>query len=102
MIRYIYCVQILSKYIRLILQIFSFCRLPGCWMVSLESAILGQSAIAPYNCRSHLTTASTTDYHVFCPSLLIRNARILLPTGEFLVGEVQTLGREIVRVALKS
>ncbi|MFE1748722.1 dihydroorotase [Coleofasciculus sp. H7-2] len=33
------------------------------------------------------------------PSLLIRNARILLPTGEFLVGEVQTLGREIVRVA---
>ncbi|WP_277879311.1 MULTISPECIES: hypothetical protein [unclassified Coleofasciculus] len=36
------------------------------------------------------------------PSLLIRNARILPPTGEFLVGEVQTLGREIVRVALKS
>jgi dihydroorotase len=33
------------------------------------------------------------------PSLLIRNARILLPNGEFLVGEVQTLGREIVRVA---
>jgi dihydroorotase len=33
----------------------------------------------------------------FC--LLIRNARILLPTGEFLVGDVQTRGREIVQVA---
>ena len=33
----------------------------------------------------------------FC--LLIRNARILLPTGEFLVGDVQTRGRKIVQVA---
>ena len=36
-------------------------------------------------------------YSDFC--LLIRNARILLPTGEFLVGDVQTQGREIVQVA---
>ncbi|MCA1995038.1 MAG: amidohydrolase family protein, partial [Coleofasciculus sp. S288] len=33
----------------------------------------------------------------FC--LLIRHARILLPTGEFLLGDVQTCGKEIVRVA---
>jgi dihydroorotase len=33
----------------------------------------------------------------FC--LLIRNARILLPTGEFLVGDIQTRGGEIVQVA---
>lgn len=33
----------------------------------------------------------------FC--LLIRNARILLPTGEFLLGDIQTRGREIVQVA---
>jgi dihydroorotase len=33
----------------------------------------------------------------FC--LLIRNARILLPQGEFLQGDVQTRDREIVRVA---
>jgi dihydroorotase len=33
----------------------------------------------------------------FC--LLIRNARMLLPTGEFLVGDIQTRGREIVQVA---
>jgi dihydroorotase len=33
----------------------------------------------------------------FC--LLIRNARILLPQGEFLQGDVQTHGREIVQVA---
>jgi dihydroorotase len=33
----------------------------------------------------------------FC--LLIRNARILLPQGEFLQGDVQTCGREIVQVA---
>lgn len=32
-------------------------------------------------------------------SLLIRRARILLPSGEFLVGDVQTRGREIVQVA---
>ncbi|NER98350.1 MAG: dihydroorotase, partial [Symploca sp. SIO1B1] len=32
----------------------------------------------------------------FC--LLIRNARILLPTGEFVVGDVETRGREIVQV----
>jgi dihydroorotase len=31
--------------------------------------------------------------------LIIRHARILLPTGEFLVGDVQTRGREIVQVA---
>ncbi|NEP61513.1 MAG: dihydroorotase [Symploca sp. SIO2G7] len=30
--------------------------------------------------------------------LLIRHARILLPTGEFLVGDVETRGREIVQV----
>jgi dihydroorotase len=33
----------------------------------------------------------------FC--LFIRHARILLPTGEFFVGDVQTRGREIVQVA---
>ncbi len=33
----------------------------------------------------------------FC--LFIRHARILLPTGEFVVGDVQTCGREIVQVA---
>ncbi len=33
----------------------------------------------------------------FC--LFIRNARILLSTGEFIVGDVQTRGREIVQVA---
>jgi dihydroorotase len=33
----------------------------------------------------------------FC--LLIRHARILLPTGEFLQGDVRTRGREIVQVA---
>ena len=32
-------------------------------------------------------------------SLLIRRARILLPDGEFLVGDVQTQGREIIQVA---
>ena len=31
--------------------------------------------------------------------LIIRHARILLPTGEFFVGDVQTRGREIVQVA---
>ena len=31
--------------------------------------------------------------------LFIRHARILLPTGEFLIGDVQTRGREIVQVA---
>jgi len=31
--------------------------------------------------------------------LFLRQARILLPTGEFLVGDVQTCGREIVQVA---
>jgi len=31
--------------------------------------------------------------------LIIRHARILLPTGEFFVGDVQTCGREIVQVA---
>ena len=31
--------------------------------------------------------------------LFIRQSRILLPNGEFLVGDVQTCGREIVRVA---
>ena len=33
----------------------------------------------------------------FC--LFIRHARILLPTGEFVVGDIQTCGREIVHVA---
>lgn len=33
------------------------------------------------------------------PCLFIRRARILLPGGEFLVGDVQIRGREIVRVA---
>ncbi len=33
----------------------------------------------------------------FC--LLIRKARILLPTGEWFRGDVQTRGREIVQVA---
>lgn len=33
----------------------------------------------------------------FC--LLIRNARILLPTGEFCVGDIQTRDQEIVQVA---
>lgn len=32
-------------------------------------------------------------------SLLIRRAHILLPSGEFLVGDVQTQGREIIQVA---
>jgi dihydroorotase len=32
-------------------------------------------------------------------SVLIRHARILLPNGEFLLGDVQTQGREIVQVA---
>ncbi|MDJ0518886.1 MAG: dihydroorotase [Trichodesmium sp. MO_231.B1] len=32
-------------------------------------------------------------------SLLIRRARILLPNGEFLVGDVQIQGREIIQVA---
>jgi dihydroorotase len=31
--------------------------------------------------------------------LVIRHARILLPNGEFLLGDVQTRDREIVRVA---
>lgn len=33
------------------------------------------------------------------PYLFIRRARILLPTGEFLVGDVQLCDREIVQVA---
>lgn len=33
------------------------------------------------------------------PCILIRGARILLPSGEFLVGDVLTEGREIVQVA---
>jgi dihydroorotase len=33
------------------------------------------------------------------PCLFIRRARILLPGGEFSIGDVQTRGREIVRVA---
>ncbi|NES75533.1 MULTISPECIES: dihydroorotase [unclassified Okeania] len=32
-------------------------------------------------------------------SLLIRRARILLPNGEFLIGDVQTQGQEIIQVA---
>jgi len=35
------------------------------------------------------------------PCLIIRNARILLPTGDFLVGDVQTRDRQIIQVAPK-
>jgi dihydroorotase len=35
------------------------------------------------------------------PCLLIRNARILLPTGDFLVGDVQTRDHQIIQVAPK-